>query len=117
MSEKMLIDLTPLVQVLILLLCTVVSTYVVPYIKKHADKAQQEQLAAWVHIAVYAAEKLYGAGHGAEKLDYALTVLEQNGFTVDYTTVTAMVNAAIQELEICTNQEGHAVLKMEDDAE
>ena len=49
------IDLTPLFECIIALLCAIITVYVVPWIKSHTTIAQQEQLASVVEIAVYAA--------------------------------------------------------------
>ena len=61
---------------------------------------QEEMLRTWVHIAVYAAEKLYGAGRGAEKLSYVKKLLEEQGFTMDVNVLEALVNAEIQEMRV-----------------
>ena len=40
---------------------------------------------------MYAAEQLYGAGKGAEKLDYVISELEKRGFTADRAAIEAAV--------------------------
>ena len=48
-------------------------------------------MTATVRTLVYAAEQLYGAGKGAEKLDYVIKELEARGFTVDRAAIEAAV--------------------------
>lgn len=93
------IDLTPLLQAVISLAAALITIYLIPWIHSRTTSAQQEQIRAAVHIAVYAAEKLYGANHGAEKLTYAREWLKAKGFDLDADTLTAEINAAILEME------------------
>ena len=93
-----LIDLTPLFVVILSVLITVLTAKGIQAVRERMDADQQEMLRTWVHIAVYAAEKLYGAGRGAEKLAYAKKLLEEQGFTLDVDTLEAMVNAEIQDM-------------------
>lgn len=94
------IDLTPLVEILISLLALVVTTYLIPWIKANTTHKQQEYIRAAAHVAVYAAEKFYGAGHGDEKLAYAEKVLKEDyGIYLNMNKLEAVVDAAIKEME------------------
>lgn len=94
------IDLTPLVEILISLLALVITTYLIPWIKANTTHKQQEYIRAAAHVAVYAAEKFYGAGHGDEKLAYAEKVLKEDyGIYLNMNKLEAVVDAAIKEME------------------
>ena len=93
------IDLTPLFQSLIILIGAIITTFVVPWIKSKTTKEQQEAMQMWVSIGVNAAEKLYGAGHGNDKLAYVVRLLQDKGFTLDVETLEAVVNAEIKRME------------------
>lgn len=94
------IDLTPLVEILITLLGVVITTYLIPWIKANTTHKQQEYIRAAAHVAVYAAEKFYGAGHGDEKLAYAEKVLKEDyGISLNMNKLEAVVDAAIKEME------------------
>lgn len=85
------IDLTAIIEA-ILGLCAALVTYkLIPYIKAHTTEKQRALIEAAVQTAVFAAEQIYGAGHGAEKLDYALTWLNEKGYSVNRTEVEAAV--------------------------
>lgn len=88
------IDLTPILQALIGLLAALITAKIIPWIKARTTTQQQILLQATVDILVSAAEQLYGAGHGPEKLQYVKDELELRGFTVD----TAAIEAAVREL-------------------
>lgn len=88
------IDLTPILQAIIALLATIITVKVIPWIKSKTTTQQQILLEATVDILVRAAEQLYGAGHGPEKLQYVKDELELRGYTVD----TAAIEAAVREL-------------------
>lgn len=94
------IDLTPLVEIMISLLALVITTYLIPWIKANTTHKQQEYIRAAAHVAVYAAEKFYGAGHGDEKLAYAEKVLKEDyGIYLNMNKLEAVVDAAIKEME------------------
>lgn len=94
------IDLTPLFEILISLLALVITTYLIPWIKAHTTHKQQEYIRAAAHVAVYAAEKFYGAGHGEEKLAYAEKVLKEDyGVYLNLNKLEAVIDAAIKEME------------------
>ena len=94
-----LIDLTPLVALIMSVLLAAMAAGVLRLVNTRLNEEQQTILYTWVHIAVYAAEKLYGAGRGTEKLQYVRDLLETKGYTLDVETLEALVNAEIQEME------------------
>lgn len=68
--------------------------YVLPYIKEH-------RLTEVARVLVNAAEALYGAGHGKEKLEYCIQQInEKYHLHVDPEKVTNAIQAAWQELDI-----------------
>ena len=70
-QEAVLLDLTKLAQAVISLAAGIVSLYLVPWLRSKLTNEQLSKAKSWVQIAVYAAEKLYGAGNGDQKLAYA----------------------------------------------
>ena len=92
------IDITPLIEVLLTLLGAIIARYAVPYFKAMLTNAQQEHVRELVHIAVYAAEKLYGSGYGQEKLNYAVEILKAHGIVLDKERLNAYIDAAIKEV-------------------
>lgn len=85
------IDLTPLFQAAIGFLATLVTYKLIPWIQARTTAQQQEMLRAAVSVAVYAAEQLYGAGNGKEKLMYAKGQLAKKGYHVDIDEIEASV--------------------------
>lgn len=98
------IDLTPLFQAIIAVLAGLITYKVIPWIKAQTTIRQQELLRSAVSVAVYAAEQLYGAGHGKDKLMYVKGQLAKKGFAVDIDEI----EAAVKELTIM--EEGGSVL-------
>lgn len=88
------IDLTPIFQAIISLLAALITWKLIPWIKSKTTEKQQENLYAAARIAVYAAEQIFGAGQGEEKLDYALSALKRAGYNVD----TQLVRESIEEI-------------------
>ena len=96
------IDLTPIIQALIVLLAAVITTFLVPLLKRKVDREKLDNLYAWVTIAVEAAEQLYSgaSGMGKEKKEYVLTFLHDKGFTVDIELLEAMLESAVLNLKV-----------------
>lgn len=94
------IDLTPICEAIIALLAAVITMYLIPWIKSKTNEQQQRYIHAAVKVAVYAAEKFYGAGNGDVKLAYAQRILEDNyNIKLDAHKIGAAVDAAIKEME------------------
>lgn len=90
----MTIDLTPIFQAVIALLAALITTKLIPWIKARTTEQQQTLLQSTIRILVYAAEQLYGAGGGAEKLSYVKAELKTRGYDVDI----ASIEAAVREM-------------------
>ena len=95
-------DITPILSAVIALVSVLITTFLIPYIKRKTTKEQQDMLETWVNIAVYAAEQLIkGSGKGGERKRYVLDFLEKRGLTYDAEAVDAMIEAAVREMKIC----------------
>lgn len=94
------IDLTPIIQAAITLVAALITVYLIPWLKSRTTVEQQTYIRMAVQVAVYAAEKAYGAGHGEEKLAYAEKVLAGHNVRLDTKTLKAMIDAQIKEMEM-----------------
>ena len=93
------LDLTPLVEAIIALAAAAITMFLIPWLRARYGNETLEKARGWVQIAVYAAEKLYGAGNGDQKLAYAEQVLAQHKIKLDTATLKAMVDAEIKKME------------------
>ena len=85
------IDLTPIFQAFIGFLAALITHKLIPWIQARTTAQQQEMLRAAVSVAVYAAEQLYGAGAGKEKLMYVKGQLAKKGYKIDVDEIEASV--------------------------
>lgn len=92
-------DLTPLVEAIIALATTAITLFLIPWLRERFGNEKLEKARGWVQIAVYAAEKLYGAGNGDAKLAYAQEVLAKHKIRLDTKTIMAMIDAEIKKME------------------
>ena len=99
MENLNMIDLTNLIEALIAVLVAVAMRYLIPWLKTKMSKDQEETLYTIVSIAVMAAEKLYGAKKGDDKLAYVESYLRARGVRVDTMRLKAYVNAAIKQMD------------------
>ena len=93
------VDITHILQIFVALVVALISAFVLPYFRSITTSEQRTELAAWVKIAVAAAEQIYkGSGRGEEKKQYVLEWLYGHGVTVDESQIDAMIEAAVFEL-------------------
>lgn len=96
------IDLTQIIIALIALLGSLITARLIPWINANISQKHQQLLQAAVTTAVFAAEQLYGAGGGEEKLMYVKNSLLKKGFNIDIDEI----EAAVLELTSMQKQEG-----------
>jgi hypothetical protein len=102
------IDITPLVNAFLTLLASIITIYLVPWLKARAAEAKhnlsENQL--WVyqtlaHVAVSAAEQIYS--DNSQKLDYAMQVFEhacaEKGIAYDSAVARAYIEDAVRGLK------------------
>lgn len=73
----------------------------IPWIKAKTNEQQQAYLLSTVRVLVYAAEQVYGAGKGADKLLYVQDELESRGLKVDMSAI----EAAVREMNLLESWE------------
>jgi len=85
------IDLTPFLQGLLGLLASLVTAFLIPWIKSKTTEQQRKYLRMVIEMLVQAAEQLYDEGRGKEKLEYVAGQLDERGFKVDLAEIEAAV--------------------------
>ena len=93
------IDFTPLVEALITLAAMAITVFLIPWLRERYGTEKLAKAQGWVQVAVLAAEKLYGAGKGDEKLAYVENFLEEHNIILDMDALRALVNAEIKKME------------------
>lgn len=92
-------DITPIVEAILALVAVVITSIVIPYIKKRTTTEQQNEIVAWVKIAVAAAEQIYvGTGRGPEKKMYVVEWLADRNISIDTNEIDALIESAVYEL-------------------
>lgn len=93
-------NITPIIESIFTLIAAIIAVAAVPYIRSKTTATQQAEIAAWVKIAVTAAEQIYNeAGKGKAKKAYVEEWLAAHGVTVDADKIDAMIEAAVFELK------------------
>lgn len=97
-------NITQILLGLILILGGVFALVILPYIKAHVSAQQLSMLAGIAQTVVFAAEKIFGAKMGADKLAYALglakKLLEKKGLTFDEEVIRAAIEAQVEQLDL-----------------
>lgn len=92
------IDLTPILQAVIALAAALITAFVIPWIRSKTTLEQREMLLSITSSLVYAAEQIYGAGKGDEKLAYVVAQLEDRGYTADVAAIEAIIKEQYEML-------------------
>jgi len=92
------IDLTPIINAVIAVLCALALRYAVPWIKEHTTSTEREDMLVWAEIAVQAAQQLYYQQDGAARKEYAQFIMMQHGFDINEPEVDAAIEAAVLAL-------------------
>ena len=97
-------NITQILLGLILILGGIFTLVVWPYIKTHVSAEQLNTLYGIAQTVVFAAEKIFGAKMGDDKLDYALRLakklLEKKGLTFDEDEIRAAIEAQVEQLDL-----------------
>lgn len=95
-------DITSIFLGIIILIGGAISIFAVPYLKTHMTSEQITILTGIAQTVVYAAEKIFGAKMGKDKLEYAMnlakTLLGKKGLIFDEDVIRAAVEAQVQKL-------------------
>ena len=93
-------DITPIIRAVVVLICAVITSVVIPLIRSKVTEQQLHTARTWVTIAVEAAEQIYkGSGMGKEKKSFVLEFLEQKGLKIDLANIDNLIEAAVLELK------------------
>ena len=96
----MTINLTDILQAIIVLIGGLVARYLIPWIKEKLDEKQYDVFCGMVRIGVYAAEQLFNSNQGQLKKEYVLSFLHDNGYDIDSPAVNATIEATVKDLKI-----------------
>ena len=97
-------NITQILLGIIILVGGAISLFVVPYLKTHMTSEQIGILSGIAQTVVYAAEKIFGAKMGSDKLAYAMNLakalLQKKGLTFDEDVIRAAIEAQVQQLSL-----------------
>lgn len=99
------IDLMPILQAILALVAALITYRLIPWIKAKTSIEQQALLSATVKTLVFAAEQIYGAMAGEQKLQYVCDELEKRGFDVDRAQIEATVNEFFGKITSTSDEE------------
>lgn len=94
------VDLTQIIVAVLTLIFSLISAFLIPYLKTKVSNEQFTTIQMWVKIAVQAAEMIYvGTGRGEEKKEYVLDFLNSKGFSLNIGEIENLIEAAVLELK------------------
>ena len=94
------VDLTPIITAVLTLIFSLITAFLIPYIKTKVSAEQFAAIKLWAQVAVQAAEMLYvGSGRGEEKKKYVIEFLNSKGFTLNAEEIENLIESAVLELK------------------
>lgn len=90
------INITELLNAIIALLAAVITTFVVPWIKRKMGAEKMTDFLRWVEVGVLAAEQMYQSFEGEEKKNYVIALLKEKGFKFSDVEVSAAIESAVK---------------------
>lgn len=91
-------NITEIILAFIALISALVSTFVIPWLKKKVGAENMTDFLRWVEIGVAAAEQIYASFATAEKKQYVIDFLYEKGFSYNELEVDAAIEAAVIKL-------------------
>lgn len=93
------IDLTSVMQAVIMLCSALLTACVVPLITAKFGEQNAKKIMTYARIGVQAAEQIYGSGTGKEKYEYVKRYLESKGFRFKEDAVQEAIESAVYDLK------------------
>ena len=94
------LNITDIMSAIIALAVAILTTFVVPAIRRKMDAEYFDELLKWVKIAVKAAELIYkGTGMGKAKKQYVKEFLLSHGYELDEAELDAAIESAVLEMK------------------
>ena len=91
-------DMNDVVKAVVTLLATLISAFVIPWIKNKTTAQQRDKLLTWVQVAVAAAEQLFDEKQRKDKKEYVALFLAGKGFDVLTPEVETCIEAEVLRL-------------------
>ena len=105
-----------IVEAVIVIICLIITGYIVPLIKNKIGDDKFTKLAEWVKFAVLKAEQVLTAETGEQKKEYVLSfideVLQENKINITAEQLDVLIESAVKEMNIAQNK-----IKKKDTAE
>lgn len=106
----MTLDLTPILHAVIILASTLITIYVIPFIKQKVEASKLQNIIGWVETLVACADQIFERQQGAEKKAYVLerlqAILEEHKLTIDIKALEDLIEAEVLRLHSELKAEG-----------
>ena len=97
-------DYTFIFELIITLISTVISCFIIPQLKNKLNEEKRQKLLYWTGVAVKAAEQLFGSKTGQQKKEYVVAFLLSKGIVFDVDEVTALIESEVYKLTAETQE-------------
>lgn len=91
-------DGTVVMEAIVMLVCLIITRYLVPFIKSKTSVEQQNEIQFWVNTAVQYAEQTMKSSTGKERKAEVIKWLNEHNITYDETKIDIMIESAVYQL-------------------
>ena len=92
------INITELLNALITLFAAIITTIIIPWVKRKVGNEKMTDFLRWVDIGVLAAEQLYTDFDCEAKKAYVVSLLNEKGFKFTESEVDAAIESAVKKV-------------------
>jgi len=86
-----------IIRIIFGILGVLVTSVLVPYLKKKLDITKLDEVKEWINEAVYAAEETFkDPKAGAKKKEYVVAFLNDKGVKIDDQTIDLLIQSAVK---------------------
>ena len=98
-------ELFKILLTLIPVLCTIITYFIIPYIKTNIDSSKLNQYKEWANLAVKTAEMIWReSGHGEDKKQYVVSFLNdmfnKNKIVITEEQINVLIEACVKQMKI-----------------
>lgn len=91
-------DITHILQAVITLAVAVLTTFLIPWIKRKIGLDNMDEFLCWVEIGVAAAEQIFTSDQYKEKKNYVVKFLLEKGYQMEESDIENAIESAVLKL-------------------
>lgn len=90
------VDLTLVFEAVIALLFSLITAFLIPYIRRRFGEEKFDEMLKWLNVAILAAENIFKESNmGENKKEYVKNFLSERGYNLDLDELDALIESQV----------------------